>query len=104
MGGGNLLIYQARESNLVPAKFLTACLDEWESAEKLGRMDVSSLFSRKAMKRTTTLFSPSKQRLHKSQFLQELSCQTPYWDQVRLSSLVNKQVAVNALGMGKPSK
>ena len=25
-----------------------------------------------------------------SQFLQKLSCQKPYWDQARLSSLVNK--------------
>ena len=44
------------------------------------------------MKRNTTLFPPSKQMLHKSQFLQKLTCQKPYWDQARLSSLVNKQV------------
>ena len=37
--------------------------------------------------------SLSQQRLHKIPFLQKLSCQKPYWDQVRLSSLVNKQVA-----------
>ena len=30
--------------------------------------------------------------LYKSKFLQELSCQKPYWDQARLSSLVDKQV------------
>ena len=70
-----------------------------------GRVDTSSLFIlssnsthslsyRKAMKRSTTLFPTSKQRLHKSQFLQKLSCQTPYWDHAILSSLVNKQVAV----------
>ena len=33
----------------------------------------------------------SKQRLHKSQFLQKQSCQKPYWDQARLSSLANKK-------------
>ncbi len=40
------------------------------------------------MKSRTTLFLSSKQRLHKSQFLQKLSCQKHYWDQARLSSLV----------------
>ena len=29
-----------------------------------------------------------------SQFLQKPSCQKPYWDQARLSSLVNKQVGL----------
>ena len=29
--------------------------------------------------------------LHRSQFLQKLSSQKPYWDQIRLSSLVNKK-------------
>ena len=52
------------------------------------------LSSRKAMERSTSLFPPSKQRVHKSQFLQKLSCQKPYWDQARLSSLVNKPVAM----------
>ena len=33
----------------------------------------------------------SKQRLPKLRFLQKLGCQKPYWDQARLSSLVNKQ-------------
>ena len=45
------------------------------------------------MNGSTNLFPSSKQRFHKSQFLQKLSCQKPYWDQPRLSSLVNKQVA-----------
>ena len=53
-----------------------------------------SLSFRKAMRRSTTLFPLSKQGLYESQFLQKLSCQKPYWDQARLSSLVNKQVAV----------
>ena len=53
-----------------------------------------SLSSRKAMKKNSNLFPPSKQRLHKSQFLQTLGCQKPYWDQARLSSLVNKPVAM----------
>ena len=33
-----------------------------------------------------------------SQFLQKLSCQKPYWDQARLSSLVNKQVGRRGAG------
>ena len=40
--------------------------------------------------RVQPYFPPSKQRLHKSQLLQKLSCQKPYWDQARLSSLVKK--------------
>ena len=47
---------------------------------------------RKAMKITATLFPQSQQRLNKSQFVQKLSCQKPYRDQARLSSLVNTQV------------
>ena len=39
-------------------------------------------------------FSLSKQWLPKSQFLQKLSCQKPYWEQARLSSLVYKQVVL----------
>ena len=46
-----------------------------------------------AMKRNSILVLPSKQRLHKLCFLQKLGCQKPCWDQTRLSSLVNKQVA-----------
>ena len=57
----------------------------------LPSFSTHSLSSRKAMKRSTTLSPLSKQRLHKSQFLQKLSCQKPHWDQARLSSLVNKQ-------------
>ena len=55
-----------------------------------------SLSSRKAMKRSTTLFPLSKQRHNKSQFLQKLSCQKPYWDQATLSGL---QVFSKALGL-----
>ena len=44
------------------------------------------------MQRSLTLFPPSQQRLHKLQFLKKLGCQKPYWDQARLSSLVNKPV------------
>ena len=36
--------------------------------------------------------SLSKQWLHKLEFLQKQGCQKPWWDQARLSSLVNKQV------------
>ena len=49
------------------------------------------------MQRSPTIVSPSQQRLHKSQFLQKLSCQKPCWDQARLSGLVNKQVAPDLL-------
>ena len=49
-----------------------------------------------AMQRNPTLVLPSEQRLHKLQFLQELGCQKPCWDQARLSSLVNKQVGAGA--------
>ena len=49
------------------------------------------------MKRSTTLLPQSKQRLHKSQFLQKPSCPKPYRDQARLSSLVNKQVTCKAV-------
>ena len=52
------------------------------------------LSSRKSMKRTTTIYPPSKQRLHREHFLQKRGCQKPCWDQARLSSLVNKQVAL----------
>ena len=45
------------------------------------------------MNRSTKLLPPSKQRLPKSQFLQKQSPQKSYWDQARLSILVNKQVA-----------
>ena len=49
-------------------------------------------FSIEAMKRNPIVVLPSKQMLHKLQFLQKLGCQKPCWDQARLSSLVNKQV------------
>ena len=42
---------------------------------------------------TLHLLLPSQQRFHKLCFLQKLCCQKPCWDQARLSSLVNKQVA-----------
>ena len=47
----------------------------------------------KAMPSSPTLVPPSQQRLHKSQFLHKVSCQKFCWDQARLSSLINKQVA-----------
>ena len=68
---------------------------------RIGKVDTSpfniiwsisthSRFSKKAMKRRTTLLPQSKERLHKLRFLQKLGCQKPCWDQARLSSLVNK--------------
>ena len=42
--------------------------------------------------------SPIKTKADKSQFLQKLSCPKPYWDQPRLSSLVNNQVVRNPDG------
>ena len=65
--------------------------------EKLGRTN-NDLFPTfpflHAMQRNSTLFLPSQQRLHKLGFLQKLGCQKPFWDQARLSSLINKQVVV----------
>ena len=55
------------------------------------------LSSRKAIHRTPTLIPPLKQRLHKSQLLQKLNGQKPFWDQARLSSLEkNKQVVLQS--------
>ena len=45
------------------------------------------LSSKNAMQKSTTQFPPLIQRLHKLEVLQKLSCQKPYWDQARLSSL-----------------
>ena len=62
---------------------------------KLRQVHFSSfqvLSSRKAMKMSIMLYPPSKQRLHRSQFLQKLSRQKPCRDQARLICLVNKQV------------
>ena len=44
-----------------------------------------------------------KKSLHKSQFLQKLSCQKPYWDHARLSSLVNKHVISPVIHSARPS-
>ena len=62
---------------------------------KLCWKDLSPLFlfSMQSMQRNSTSDLPSLQRLHKLRFLQKPICQKPYWDQARLSSLVNKQVA-----------
>ena len=65
-----------------------------------SRFSTLPLSSRKAMQKSTTTFTTSKQKLPKSQFLRIFSCQKPYWDQARLSSLVNKQVAVRVLVPG----
>ena len=67
------------------------CVEERKSGD-LSNLYHSKLPSKKAMKQITMLFPQSKQSPYKSQFLQELSCQKPYWDQARLCSLVNKQV------------
>ena len=45
------------------------------------------------MNTNPTLFLPSQQSLDELRFLLKLGCQKPWWDQARLSSLVNKQVA-----------
>ena len=42
--------------------------------------------------------SISSNKTNASQFLQKLSCQKPYQDQARLSSLVNKQVGRRGAG------
>ena len=73
-----------------------ACMEKRKSQQSqffiLPSFFTLSLSPRKSMQRSTTLFPPSKQRLHKSLFLQKLSFPKRYWDQARLSSLVNKQV------------
>ena len=78
-----------------------AFLEERECVEKLGRIrdDLSPLFflSLQAIQGMPTLVLQSQQRLHKLQFLQKLGCQKPCWVQARLSSLVNKQVALSSL-------
>ena len=51
-------------------------------------------FLQKSNKENHHNISPLKKRLHKLRFLQKLGCQTPCWDQARLSSLVNKQVVL----------
>ena len=53
------------------------------------------LFSMQAMQRNATSVLPSQQRLNKLCFLQKLGCQKTCWDQARLSSLVNKQIALS---------
>ena len=58
------------------------------------RFSILFLIASKSIKRSTTLFPPSKLRLHKSQFWQKLSGQKPVWDEGTLSSLVNKQDAL----------
>ena len=59
-------------------------------------MDMSPplFFPMKAMQRNATSVLPSQQRLLKIRFLQKLGCQKAWWDQPRLSSLVNKQVVM----------
>ena len=63
--------------------------------EKLGRMQIKHLstflFLHASNKEKPNLLLPSQQRLYKLPFLKKLGCQTPCWDQARLSSLVNKQ-------------
>ena len=126
-----MFIYQARESSLVPAGFLTAQFLQKQIyvafvmmgelrwyfsaliADRTGKVEKSlfylllspsshSLCSKKPIKRNPTLFPKSKQRLHKPQFLQKLGCQKPSWDQARLSSLVNKVGPTSAGWSGPP--
>ena len=74
-----------------------AFLGDLESVEKLGRMKIvlvsTNPFSIQAMQRNPTLVSPSQQRLYKLHFLQKLGYQKTCWDQDRLPSLVNEQIA-----------
>ena len=73
------------------------CFAGMEKREKWRQVHSSSFYlplcSRKAVKEAPANF-PHKKRLHKLRFLQKLGCQKPCWDQVRLSSLVNKQVVL----------
>ena len=67
------------------------CLEEGEIFNTfiLPSFSTLSVSSRKASK---ALASPSQQRLHKLQLLQDVRCQKPCMDQVRLSSLINKLI------------
>ena len=86
--GGKLFIYQARKSSLVPPGLLTAqflhklqlmkpllwrgneggasllaSLDEWESVEKLSRMDLSTLSFQQSVQRSINVFQPSHKKI-----------------------------------------
>ena len=85
-----------------------ACMEKGKSVD-MRILHPSNLFYRfpflqESNEGSTTLCCPLKQSLHKSQFLEKLSCQKPYLDQARLSSLVNKEVwhggAVDWIGLG----
>ena len=70
-----------------------ACLEERNSVPSFSAL---SLSCRQAMQRSSNLLTPSKQNLHYSTVSAgtELSeTLLGQWDQARLSSLVNKQVA-----------
>ena len=74
-------------------------LEERECVEKLGKMKtghVSTLpFLHASNAEKPHHLLPSQRRLHKLRFLQKLGCQNSCWDQARLSSQVNKQIATN---------
>ena len=77
--------------------FCITGLEEGESVDNLGSMDLSTLcFSSRQLRHISP--TPLHWFLHHNkgfinlQFMQNMSCQTPCWDQARLSSLVNKQV------------
>ena len=82
--------------------FCITGLEEGESLENHGSMDLSTLcFSSRQLRHTSP--TPLHWFLHHNncsinpQFLQNVGCQTPCWDQARLSSLVNKQVVCNTI-------
>ena len=100
----NLFIYQAKESSLWSLccggrnrlmLLYIDCLEKSVDQSIFQSFLVLSHSSRHASKEAPTLVPQSQQRLHnyKLQFLQELGFQKPCWDQARLSSLVNQQLA-----------
>ena len=74
-----------------------ACLEGRENFDKYILLSISTLtpFLQEsiAMKKIPNLVHPSQKRLHNLQFHQKLGCQKLFWDQARLSRLVNKQFA-----------
>ena len=82
------------------------CIAWMEEPESLNKSILHSSFSTRLLSsrgkkaEKSNLVPPSQQRLHKSQFLKKLGCQKPCLDLARLSSLVNKQVALSPPSIG----
>ena len=67
---------------------------EDKSISHSSNIPILPLSSRNAVKSCANKLPPPKQRLHKLRFLQKVGSQKLFWDQARLSSLVNKPVVL----------